>query len=359
MNQKIFITGGAGFVGSNLSILIKKNYPDVQVIAMDNLKRRGSELNIQRLNDAKVEFIHGDIRNKEDLDSVGGFDLMIECSAEPSVLAGYLESPEYVVNTNMVGTIHCLESARKNRADIIFLSTSRVYPVELLNSIDLFETKTRLKPKETQTIPGVSINGISEEFSIVGNRSLYGTTKLASEFFLSEYIDLYRIRGVINRCGIITGPWQMGKVDQGVVVLWVASHIYHNELAYIGYGGSGKQVRDILHVADLYRLIDFQMNHMDQINSGIFNVGGGNDISISLCELTAYCRNITGEDIQIKSVMEDRRGDIPYYISDTAKVTRETGWTPEITVTETIREITAWIQDNKKELKSILSDGGS
>src|SRR3990172_3746260 len=114
----ILITGGAGFVGSNLAIKIKKNNIKSRVIALDNLKRRGSELNMARLKDAGVEFIHGDVRNKEDLECIGPFDLMIECSAEPSVLAGYNESPAYLVNTNLLGTVNCLESVRKHKADI-------------------------------------------------------------------------------------------------------------------------------------------------------------------------------------------------------------------------------------------------
>ena len=132
--MKILITGGAGFVGSNLAIKLKERHPLFEIIAFDNLKRRGSELNLPRFNEKNIEFIHGDVRNPEDFEEINGFDLLIECSAEPSVLAGINSSPKYLFNTNLIGTINCLEEVRKNKAKIIFLSTSRIYPIEKINN---------------------------------------------------------------------------------------------------------------------------------------------------------------------------------------------------------------------------------
>lgn len=353
--KTILITGGAGFVGSNLSIKFKENYPNIKIIAVDNLRRRGSELNLERLKKYGVEFIHGDIRNKEDLQSVSSFDLMIECSAEPSVLSGYNESPEYLINTNLIGTVNCLEMARKNKADIIFLSTSRVYPFKTINSLEYEELETRFELKPIQSIEGVSQKGITEKFPLNGVRSLYGTTKLASELLLQEYIDAYGLRGVINRCGVITGPWQMGKVDQGFVVLWIARHIYGGELSYLGYGGKGKQVRDIIYINDLYELLDLQIKNIDRCNAQIYNIGGGKNISVSLKELTKICEEVTGNIIKIKSVSETRIVDIPYYITDFTKAQTEIGWTPRYSVIEIIEEIAKWIYNNKELLRSILA----
>ena len=180
--QTMLITGGAGFVGSNLAMWFRAHYPDLHIIAADNLKRRGSELNLARLRAHDIEFAHCDIRNPEDLRFDNRHvDVIIECSAEPSVLAGYGGSPEYVVNTNLGGTINCLELARRTGAAIVFLSTSRVYPITTLNRIATDEQRTRLALNETQTIPGVSIRGISEQVPLTGARSLYGATKLASD----------------------------------------------------------------------------------------------------------------------------------------------------------------------------------
>src|SRR4051812_25987042 len=111
--KHILITGGAGFVGSNMALKLKRDYPEVSITVLDNLKRRGSELSLKRLKDAGITFVHGDIRNKEDLVFDEKIDLLIECSAEPSVLAGIDGSPEYLMNTNLVGTLNCLELARK------------------------------------------------------------------------------------------------------------------------------------------------------------------------------------------------------------------------------------------------------
>jgi len=353
--MKIIITGGAGFVGSHLAIEFKKNRRDYEVIAFDNLKRRGSELNIPRLKAYGVEFIHGDIRNKEDFDALSHCDVMIECSAEPSVMAGVDSSPGYVLNTNLCGTMNCLEYVRKCKADVIFLSTSRVYPTKIINSLKYQETPTRFELSDEQNIAGVSLQGLTEDFPLHGARTLYGTTKLASELLIEEYSDMYGIRAVINRCGVISGSWQMGKVDQGVIVLWVARHVFGQPLQYFGYGGTGKQVRDVLHVQDLYRLIEHQIDTIDAHNGEIYNVGGGREQSISLCELTSLCQKYTGNTIEIRGVDADRAGDIRLYISDHSKITKKTGWKPEISVERTIEEIATWIQNNKEQLRPILS----
>ena len=192
----------------------------------------------QFLKDNNVEFIHGDIRNPEDLEFKCKIDILLECSAEPSVLAGYGESPAYLINTNLVGTINCLELARKNNSDVIFLSTSRVYPYDAVNSIKTIETDTRFEwaEKQGRDIQGWSNDGIGVDFLLIGPKSMYGATKLCSEIILQEYIAMYGIRGIINRCGVIAGPWQFGKVDQGVFTLWMLSHYFKRPLKYIGFG---------------------------------------------------------------------------------------------------------------------------
>ncbi len=354
MNKNILITGGAGFVGSSMALQLKAKYPVSEIYVLDNLKRRGSELNIPRLKAANIHFIHGDIRNKEDFDGLPKIDCILEASAEPSVLAGIDNTPDYLINTNLSGTINCLNFATKNKSDFIFLSTSRIYPIERIESIAFEETKTRFKISEKQNFSGITKDGLSETFPLDGYRSLYGTTKLASELFVQEYKQYYGLKTVINRCGVLTGPWQMGKIDQGVVVLWMAKHFWKQALSYIGYGGEGKQVRDMLHTDDLFRLIDWQINHLDEINGEIFNVGGGKDISLSLQEMTILCEKITGNKITIKNIPENRIADIRIYITDNAKVMEKTGWKPTILPEQIFNEIYTWIKENEHQLESIL-----
>ena len=133
MFEHILVTGGAGFVGAALAIAFKKQYPQTAVTAFDNLHRRGSELNLSRLREAGVEFSHGDVRSSEDLKSLANPpDLILECSAEPSAQAGYGGSPEYLINTNLLGCFNCLELARRHNSAVVFISTSRVYPYRRL-----------------------------------------------------------------------------------------------------------------------------------------------------------------------------------------------------------------------------------
>ena len=356
MSKRILITGGCGFVGSSLAIGLKTKYPAYEIYALDNLKRRGSELNLTRLKEAGISFVHGDIRNKSDFGVLKNIQVVIDAAAEPSVLSGLDGSTDYLIDTNLLGTIHTLNFALAHKADFIFLSTSRVYPIERIEQINFEETATRFRISEKQTLTGVSSKGISEQFSTDGYRSLYGATKLACELLIHEYNALLGLKTVINRCGVLTGPNQMGKTDQGVVVLWMARHFWKKSLSYNGYGGQGKQVRDILHVNDLLRLVDNQIHGMQKFNGGVYNVGGGDFSSASLSELTGICEKITGNKIQIHPVVETRKADIRIYITDNEKISSLCGWKPEITVEKTMTEIFGWIKTNETSLFKILQE---
>jgi CDP-paratose 2-epimerase len=352
--KNILVTGGAGFVGSNLALKLKQDYPSVNITVLDNLKRRGSELSLKRLKAAGIEFIHGDIRNKEDL-VFEKVDLLLECSAEPSVMAGINSSPEYLLNTNLVGTLNCLEVARAHNAASLFLSTSRVYPISYINNLNFEVAETRFNILDKQEVPGASSHGIAENFPLDKPRSLYGTTKLASEMVVAEYVDTYGMKAVVNRCGVITGPWQMGKIDQGVFVLWVAKHYFKQSLSYIGYGGTGKQVRDFIHIDDLYRAIKLQLENFDDYSGDVQNIGGGLENSVSLQELTALCEAATGNKIEIASVKEDRPADLRFFITDSTKFLKQSGLSWEKNAQQTVQDIYEWIRDNEADLKSILA----
>jgi len=356
MAQRILVTGGAGFVGSNIALAFKRDRANATVIAFDNLKRRGSDLTLERLRAGGVEFAHGDVRVPTDLASTGPADLLIEASAEPSVHAGYDGDPNYLIHTNLLGAANCLEHARAHGAALVFLSTSRVYPIAPLRDLPLEKTATRFVLRAGNHAPGVSAAGISENFALAGNRSLYGATKLAAELLIEEYRAMYGLRAIVNRCGVISGPWQMGKVDQGFMVLWVARHLFGGKLSYMGFGGDGLQVRDVLHVDDLYDLVVRQLAGLDRNSApAAYNVGGGMANSISLCELTALCQEISGKRLEIGRMAETRGADIPYYVSDCSAVTGATGWKPQRDVRRVLEDIWRWLADNRQQVQSVLS----
>lgn len=351
--RHILVTGGAGFVGSALALRARVTWPDATVTAFDNLRRRGSELNLQRLRAAGVQFVHGDIRNPADLATLGReLDLLLECSAEPSVLAGYDGNPSYVIDTNLTGTIHCLEVARKAKAAVVFLSTSRVYPIAALNAIAVDEGPTRVEIAEVQTLPGITPAGISEEFPLAGTRSIYGATKLASELLIAEYREAFGLRAIVNRCGVIAGPWQMGKVDQGVFSLWMARHLKGGSLTYNGWNGLGKQVRDLLHVDDLADLVVTQVEGIERFDGALFNVGGGRACSLSLQETTSLCQQITGRRIAITPNPDARVADILLYVTDNARVTAVTGWAPRRTAEHILRDLHDWMVEHGPALET-------
>ena len=201
-------------------------------------------------------------------------------------LDGYGNSPAYLMHTNLMGCCHCLELARHSKSDFLFVSTSRVYPIAALNSLAYSESQTRYELCREQMIAGASELGISEDFPLNGARSLYGMTKLAGELMVEEYADAYGFRFLIDRCGLITGPWQMARSDQGVIAFWAAAHLFGRPLKYTSFGGSGKQVRDFLHIADLCQLLVEQIRNFGTYSGQVFNIGGGLEHTVSLLELT-------------------------------------------------------------------------
>jgi CDP-paratose 2-epimerase len=352
--RRVLITGGAGFIGANLAVGLARRHPAWKLIALDSLHRRGSALNLDRLERAGVRFQHGDVRELADLEVIGEIDALIECSAEPSVLAGLDGAPDFVVQTNLVGAYNCLEVARRTGAQFLFLSTSRVYPVGALERLAYQEQDTRLALSDDQPLPGVSAKGIAEDFPLHGARTLYGASKLAAELLVAEYAYAYGLSAVVNRCGVVAGPWQMGKVDQGVFTYWILAHHFKRPLKYIGFGGSGKQVRDLLHVEDLLDLVEEQLVDRDRWAGSTVNVGGGATCSLSLRETTELCRRITGNSVPVQAAAEDRPGDVPIYISDCARLHGMTGWRPKRGPEEILRDIHAWVVENESTLARTL-----
>ena len=269
-------------------------------------------------------------------------------------MAGIRSPLAKLVDNNLISTINCLEWCSKNKCRFIFLSTNRVYPIKPLTNLKYAEKETRLMWDRDQKVKGFSAEGISENFVIDGVKSFYGTSKFSSEKFIEECREYSGLSYVINRFGVIAGPCQMGKVDQGIISYWLGGHIFDKPLYYIGYGGSGKQVRDILHISDLVRLVELQITHWDKIKNQTFNIGGGLSNSVSLLELTNLVRDITGIKKKIRKESEKRIADIPIYITNNKKINSVLDWNPTHSLECIIKDTYEWILKNKSQLRTII-----
>ena len=219
------------------------------------------------------------------------------------------------------------------------MSSSRVYSIQKLRKIiKNLDIRKPIKIKKK----------INENFETSSASSLYGFTKLASEKLIKEMFFKAKLKFIINRFGVIAGPWQFGKQDQGFVPLWVARHLFKKRLSYFGFGGCGHQIRDILHIDDVCKIIFLQIKKINKINNKTFNVGGGYKNSISLYNLTNKCKKLTGNRIDISRNKKTSIFDIPYFITDNSKVKKTYKWKPSKNIDQILNDIYKWLLQSKK-----------
>jgi CDP-paratose 2-epimerase len=354
----ILITGGAGFVGSELAVRLReKNH---QVTVMDNLVRRGSESNLEKLQRHGVAFLHGDVRNPEDFENLPrSIEFVIDTSAQPSVVSGYT-NPVFDITNNSIGVIRVLEFARAHRCPLIFFSTNRIYVVDRLLELPRRESPTRIEwdqetwnaiPPDRRQRGFDPAHGISEEFAVDGGqRSIYGLSKLIADASCQEYAGAFDMPIVINRFGVIAGTGQFAKLDQGWVVWWAIAHYFQLPLKYIGW--NGKQVRDILFLEDVCALVELQLGQIGRFRGDIFNVGGGHANSLSLREGTALLERKLGHRTAITVEDTVRKADLPIYFTDNRKIARELNWQPGVSVDQGFDRILEWIRANEPALRA-------
>jgi CDP-paratose 2-epimerase len=339
--MKILVTGGCGFVGANICLNLKKDHETI--VSLDNLSRKSSVLNFKLLKKNKIKNYNFDILDSKKINKLQKFDLIIDCCAEAAVEVSKKDLDK-VFNTNLVGTFNLLKKAKKDGSKIIFLSSSRVNAIEKINMIVKRKNLTReinIKKK------------INENFDTLKPKSLYGFTKFASELLIEEFSYAFNLKYIINRCGVISGPLQFGKQDQGFVSLWVWCHLLKKKLSYIGYGGNGHQVRDVLHINDLIILLKLQIKNFDKIYNKKMCVGGSTTSNTSLKKLTKICQKVTGNKIDITKINKTSIYDIPYFITDNNLVKKIYKWSPKKNIYDVANDNYKWLKKNKQSLLKI------
>ncbi|MBI2546222.1 GDP-mannose 4,6-dehydratase [Candidatus Woesearchaeota archaeon] len=327
--KKVLITGGAGFIGSNLARhLIGKGY---QVTVLDNLQRKGSEINLKRMQKEfpKLAILKDDLDNADKIVQKLDVDAVYHFAAQVAVTKSY-ENPADDFRINAQGSFKVASAAGSRGIPVIYASTNKVYG-DNVNDIELQELPTRWEFKGD-----LKGRGISESFSIDSKKHTpYGVSKLVGEMYVREF------GGIANRFSCIYGENQFGDADQG----WVSHFVFSKVRGIpITIYGDGKQVRDLLHIQDNVRLLEQEGLNAKKLKGEVFCVGGGHDNTISLLEL---CKML-----DIKPKFADwRPADQKVYYSDITKASKMLNWKPEVSVKEGISRMSAWINKIVKEME--------
>jgi CDP-paratose 2-epimerase len=335
--MKILVTGGAGFIGSNLTSYFASK--GNEMIVYDNLSREGTKYNLdwlKRLYGEKIEFVHGDIRDFELLKQyVKDVDAIVHTAAQVAVTSS-IKNPREDFEINAVGTFNVLEAARQSNTDpiVIFCSTNKVYGNNV-NRIPLVERKTRYEFAD----PRYKL-GIPEDFPTDANEHTpYGSSKYAADVYVRDYSAVYGLRTVTFRMSCIYGEHQQGCSDQGWLDFMIRQAVKGEPITIYG---DGKQVRDILQITDLVRAFERALGNISKTKGQVFNIGGGPKNTISILELLNFLKN----EFELKvnySFDNWRPFDQKVYISDIRKAEKEFGWSPQISKDVGIKRQYNWI----------------
>lgn len=351
--MKILITGICGFVGSTLARAWTAAGAGHSLYGVDNFIRPGSETNRAALKKLGVHVLHADLRVASDFEMLPKVDWVIDAAANPSVLAGVdgQSSSRQVVEHNLVGTLNMLEFCRLHRAGFILLSTSRVYAVKPLAALPVQVVDEAFRPEKSASFPpGVSEAGVNEAFSTAPPVSLYGATKVASETLALEYGALFDFPVWINRCGVLAGAGQFGHAEQGIFSFWIHSWIQKRPLKYIGFGGTGHQVRDGLHPRDLLPVLERQIQFSGKPEQHTFNLAGGIENCMSLAQLSRWCRDRFGPQ-EVRAESQERTFDVPWMVLDCSRARAIWNWKPALRLESVLEEIADFAQRNPQWLE--------
>lgn len=339
--RSILITGGAGFIGSNLAErLLSHPNSTTHVRIFDDLSRHGVAHNLTWLQKLpggnRLEFIKGDIRDASAVYQAAREATEIYHLAAQVAVTTSVNAPRNDFEVNMLGTFNVLEAARHSgrRPFLLFTSTNKVYGA--LDGVPVAVSGTRYAA-ENADFCGVT------ETEFLDFHSPYGCSKGSADQYVRDYARIYALPTVVFRMSCIAGPRQFGTEDQG----WVAHFLYSVlEGNPITIYGDGFQVRDVLHVHDLIDAMEAAAGEANRTAGEIYNLGGGPERAISVLEMLQAIAVITG----IKPILRYsalRPGDQPLYVSDTSKLSAHTGWKARRSVVETVESIHHFWAENR------------
>ncbi len=329
--HKIFITGGAGFIGSHIAEhYLTKN---IRVTVFDNLSRKGTEKNLLYLKkhwNSKLTFIKGDIRSPSRIRrAIPGHSVVFHTAAQVAVTTSVV-NPREDFEINALGTFNVLDAVRRlqSKPVVCFTSTNKVYGK--MDDVSVVEKKTRYQYKNKP-------RGISET-QLLDFYSPYGCSKGAAEQYVRDFGRIYNIPCIVFRMSCIYGTRQYGTEDQGWVAHFILSTLRGIPLTVYG---DGKQVRDILFVDDLVLAFDKALRNISKTSGNIYNIGGGPRNTLSLLELIAILQRTLKKKVPV-SYSHWRPGDQKVYVSDIRKAKKRFKWKPENSPEAGIQKLLEW-----------------
>ena len=347
--KRILITGGAGFIGTNLAARCLSEGRSVTIL--DNLARPGVEQNAAWLRDKHGERLHleiADIRDAAHVESaVADAEQVFHFAAQVAVTTSLVD-PRHDCEVNIGGTLNVLEAIRncKSPPQLVFTSTNKVYGA--LSDLALEKNGIRYQPLDAGLRTGIA------EDRPLDFHSPYGCSKGAADQYVLDYARTFEIPAVVFRMSCIYGPYQQGTEDQGWVAHFIKQAITSQQIEICG---DGMQVRDLLFVDDLVDAFLLAQANIRTLSGQAFNVGGGLGNTCSLLELVNSFDGLQIGKPKLKPAPW-RAGDQLYYVSDTRKLKAATGWAPKVSVREGVARLHRWLLENQGAAFGLKNVGG-
>lgn len=336
--MKILITGGAGFIGTNVAKFYASQKHSITIL--DNFSRKGANLNADFLEKefSKITIIQGDVRDFNTVSQyVSRNEIIFHLAGQVAVTTS-IKNPREDFESNVLGTFNVLEAARLSghKPLIIESSTNKVYG----------KAETTLIKKNKRYVDMIKKNGVSEN-AVLDFYSPYGCSKGAADQYTHDYYRVFGVPTVVFRQSCIYGQHQLGVEDQGWVAHFIIKALFGKPITIFG---TGYQVRDILFIDDLISAYDKVISNGKKVRGEIFNIGGGISNAISLLELIDLLEQKLGSQVKIE-FKKKRLGDQDFYISNNNKLKTIIGWYPKIGIEDGLSQLIYWIKENKRIIR--------